>query len=88
MAVSTKTLFYLEPPNVQPQFVDRLIREIAWIENRIKLLADTKLPRKPRAIREITQLKYDLRHRELELTFKGPEWAKYEKYGIWEALTR
>jgi hypothetical protein len=80
--------FYLEPPNTNQLFLSRLHSEIEWTQNRIQLLTSTKLHRKPSAVKEIRTLEYQLRHRELELTFKGPEWAKYEKYGIWESLTR
>lgn len=82
-----RTSFYLEQPNTNPTYIGRLERECAWILNKIEEIKRTKLPKRPGAIAEIRDLKYQYRHRELELAFKGPEWAKYEKYAIWEMLT-
>jgi hypothetical protein len=45
-----------------------------------------KLPHKPSAIHELRDLRYQLKHRELEHTFGGSEWLKYEKYGVWDTL--
>ena len=78
--------YYLKPPNVDPKFLGRIEGERNWILNRIESLRSSKLPRKPRAHREIRDLEYQLRHRELELAFCGPEWSKYEKYGLWDIL--
>jgi hypothetical protein len=83
-----KTLSYLEQPNTDPKFIGRIESECAWMRNKIEQIKTTKLRKRPGSIREIRDLEYQLRHRELELTFRGPEWAKYEKYGIWPALSR
>jgi len=88
MVGSVKTLSYLEPPNTKPEFTSRLERECEWIANKINQITLTKLPKRPGAVAEIRDLERQLRHRELELAYKGPEWAKYEKYGIWESLSR
>jgi hypothetical protein len=83
-----RTSFYLEPPNCKPEYVERLKHECAWLRGKIDHVKHTKLPKRPSASAEIRDLEYQYRHRELELAFKGPEWAKYEKYGIWESLMR
>ena len=83
-----KTLSYLEQPNLNPQFSERLKTECAWLRSKIEHVRSTKLPKRPGAIAEIQDLERQYRQRELELAFKGPEWAKYEKYGIWAALSR
>jgi hypothetical protein len=57
------------------------------MRNKIAELTANKLRKKPGAIKEIQDLQRQIRHRELELAFKGPEWTKYEKYGLWEMLT-
>jgi hypothetical protein len=79
--------FYLEPPNLRPEYSERLKTECAWLRNRIEYIRANKLSKRPGAIAEINDLERQYRHRELELAFKGPEWAKYEKYGIWDMLT-
>lgn len=78
--------YYLKPPNTDAKFSSRIDHECQWILNRIKQIELTKLPRRPGAIAEIRDLQRQLRHRELELAFTGPEWSKYEKYGVWESL--
>jgi hypothetical protein len=78
--------FYLEQPNAKPEYIGRLQREQEWIRNKIGQVRSEKLPYRPGAISEIRDLEYQLRRSELELAFKGPEWAKYEKYGIWDML--
>ena len=83
-----KKLSYLEPPNTEPKYIAGLESECTWIRNKIKAVTTDKLPFKPSAVAEIRDLKRQLRHRELELAYKGPEWANYEKYGIWETLTK
>ena len=80
--------FYLEPPNNNPQFVERLKSECAWLRNKIEHIKANKLLKRPGAIAEIRDLERRYRQRELELAFKGPEWANYEKYGIWDMLTK
>jgi len=87
MVVSMKTPYYLKQPNTDPKYSSRIIRECEWIANKISQITCTKLPKRPSAIAEIQDLQRQLRHRELELAFCGPEWAKYEKYGIWELLS-
>jgi len=82
-----KMSYYLKSPNTDPKFLDRVDKECEWIENKIRQVERTKLPKRPGAMAEIRDLQRQLRHRELELAFTGPEWAKYEKYGIWESLT-
>jgi hypothetical protein len=79
--------FYLEPPKINPTYIGRLEGERTWLLNKIEQVKLTKLPRRPGAISEIRALEYQVRRNELELTFCGPEWAKYEKYGIWDTLT-
>lgn len=79
--------YYLKSPNTDPKYLTRIDQECAWIENKIKQVERTKLPKRPSAMAEIRDLQRQLRQRELELTFTGPEWSKYEKYGIWESLT-
>jgi hypothetical protein len=81
------TSYYLRPHNADPRYVQRLESECTWILNKIEEVASTKLPNRPRAIKEIEDLRRQLRHRELEIAFMGPEWTKYEKYGIWERLS-
>lgn len=81
------TSYYLKQPNTRPEYVERLKCECAWLRAKIEYLRDNKLPNRPRTIAEIRDLERQYRHRELELAFCGPEWAKYEKYGIWETLT-
>jgi hypothetical protein len=81
------TLFYSRPPNLAPEFSERLKSECAWIRNKIEHIRANKLPKRPSAYVEIRDLERQYRQRELELAFKGPEWAKYEKYAMWEALT-
>lgn len=83
-----KTSFYLEPPNTKPEYIERLKHECAWLRGRIEHVRANKLPKRPRAASELRDLERQYRQRELELAFKGPEWANYEKYGIWEALVR
>lgn len=80
--------YYLEPPNTKPEYISRLQREQEWIRNKIGQVRAKKLPYKPGAIAEIRDLEYQLRRSELELAYKGPEWANYEKYGIWDLLTQ
>ena len=45
-----------------------------------------KLTKRPSAIKEIRDLEYQIRRNELDLAFNGPEWSKYEKYGVWDML--
>jgi hypothetical protein len=80
--------YYLEPPNLRPEFSERLKTECAWIRGKIEHIRANKLLKRPGAIKEIRDLERQYRQRELELAFKGPEWSNYEKYGIWESLTR
>ena len=82
-----KTLSYSVPPKVHPIYVGRLESEREWLLKRIEEVKRTKLPKRPGAIAEIRDLEYQVRRNELELAFCGPEWAKYEKYAVWEALT-
>lgn len=82
------TSYYLRQPNLDPAFISRIERECEWLTNKIIQVRTTKLPNRPRAIAEICDLERQRRHRELELAFCGPEWSKYEKYGIWETLSR
>lgn len=82
-----RTSFYLEPPNLNPEFSERLKTECAWLCRKIEQVRSNKLPKRPSAIVEIHDLERQCRQRELELAFKGPEWAKYEKYAVWEMLT-
>ncbi len=79
--------YYLRPHNADPKYVQRLENECTWIHNKIAEVTSTKLSKRPRAFKEIQDLQRQLRHRELELAFMGPEWLKYEKYGIWERLS-
>lgn len=87
MVVSVKMSYYLEPPNLNPAFIARIESERQWMLDKIEHVKRTKLTRRPSAAAEIRDLSYQIRQRELELAFKGPEWANYEKYGIWESLT-
>jgi hypothetical protein len=57
-----------------------------WIEDKIKEVQERKLPFRPSAAKEIRDLTYQLKQRELEHTFGGSEWLKYEKYGVWDTL--
>lgn len=82
-----QTSYYLRQPNNKPEYSERLKTECAWIRNKIEYIRANKLPKRPGAIAEIRDLERQYRHRELELVFCGPEWAKYEKYGVWESLT-
>lgn len=82
-----KMSFYLEQPNLSPEFSERLKTECAWLRGKIEHVRSTKLPKRPSARIELQDLERQYRQRELELAFKGPEWSKYEKYGIWESLT-
>lgn len=79
--------YYLRQPNTTPQFIGRLESERAWLLNKVEQVKRTKLPSRPSAAKEIRDLEYQIRRNELDLAFNGPEWAKYEKYGIWESLT-
>ncbi len=78
--------YYLRSEH-DPKRLNSLEYEQEWLKNKIKHVQNTKLPVRPSAVKEITNLKYQLRHRELEQTFCGPEWKKYEKYAIWDMLT-
>ena len=80
-----RTSFYLRPCSDKRE-LERLARELDWLVNKISSVKANKLPRKPGAVREIRDLEYQARRNELTLTFHGPEWAKYEKYGVWELL--
>lgn len=82
-----KTLFYSRPPNTNETFIKRLESERVWLLNKIEDIKRNKLVRRPSAAREIRDLEYQLRRNELDLAFNGPEWTKYEKYAVWEALT-
>mgnify|MGYP000328920371 FL=1 len=79
--------YYLRPVNDRPEFLKRLESERAWLLNKVEQVKRTKLPSRPSAAKEIRDLEYQIRRNELDLAFNGPEWAKYEKYGIWESLT-
>ena len=80
------TSYYLRLGH-DPRRLASLEHEQEWLKNKIKQVQTTKLPTRPSATKEINSLKYQLRHRELEHTFCGPEWVKYEKYAIWDLLT-
>lgn len=77
--------FYLNPLK-EDKILTRLAEERVWILNKIDQVKKNKLPRRPSAIREIQDLEYQAKRNELELTFCGPEWKKYEKYAIWDFL--
>lgn len=64
-----------------------IAQEQEWLKAKIEGVRTRKLPKKPGAHKEIRDLAYQLRQRELEETFCGPEWHKYEKYAIWDMLT-
>jgi hypothetical protein len=81
-----KTLFYSKPPNTNAQFITRLESERTWLLNKVNEVKQHKLSKRPRAVREIRDLEYQIRRNELDLAFNGPEWAKYEKYAMWELL--
>lgn len=87
MAVSTQRSCYLNPVKDIKELT-RLQRELEWLQNKINSVRATKLPYKPGAIREVRDLEYQAKRAELELTFGGTEWAKYEKYAMWDMLTR
>jgi hypothetical protein len=87
MAVSTQTLCYLNPVKDSKELA-RLQRELEWLLNKIETVKTTKLPYKPGAVREIRDLEYRAKRNELDLTFGGPEWLKYEKYAMWDLLRR
>ena len=82
-----RTLYYSRPHNDNPTYLKRLESEHTWLLNKIEEVTRSKLPHRARATREIRDLTYQLRRNELELAFNGPEWVKYEKYAMWEALT-
>lgn len=82
-----KTLFYSRPPNTNQQFIARLESERVWLLNKVESVKQHKLHKRPSAAKEIRDLEYQIRRNELDLAFNGPEWAKYEKYAMWEALT-
>jgi hypothetical protein len=86
MAVSVQKSSYLNPLK-DPAVLVRLQSEINWLEDKIKRVTEMKLPRKPSAVHEIRDLSYQLKQRELEHTFGGSEWLKYEKYAMWDLLT-
>lgn len=81
-----QTSSYLNPVKDAKELA-RLQYELDWILNKIQSVKNNKLPRKPGAVREIRDLEYQAKRNELELTFGGPEWKKYEKYAIWDMLT-
>jgi hypothetical protein len=87
MAASTQKSCYLNPVK-EPAVLNRLQYEISWLEFKIEQVRMTKLIRRPSAVHELRELRYQLRHRELEHTFGGSEWLKYEKYAVWDLLTR
>jgi hypothetical protein len=76
---------YLNPLKDEKELA-RLAHELDWIQNKIKRVREIKLPKKPSAVRELRDLEYQAKRNELELTFGGPEWVKYEKYGMWDLL--
>lgn len=78
--------FYLKQPNTNKQFSDRLEHERVWLLNKIQEVKMRKLTKRPSAIKEIRDLEYQIRRNELDLAFNGPEWSKYEKYGVWDML--
>jgi hypothetical protein len=80
-----RTSSYLNPVK-DAKVLDRLEYEVNWLKNKIDRVRETKLPHKPSAARELRDLEYQARHRELEHTFGGPEWTKYEKYAMWDLL--
>lgn len=79
--------YYLKPANENKHYIDRIELERQWFINEIARIERTKLLRRPSAATEIQHLKRQIRQRELDLAFNGPEWTKYEKYGMWESLT-
>jgi hypothetical protein len=87
MAVSTQKSCYLNPLKDTKELA-RLTSEREWILNKIESVKTKKLPYKPSASREIRDLEYQAKRNELELTFGGHEWKNYEKYAMWDLLTR
>lgn len=87
MVVSVMTLFYSRQPNTNQTFITRLENERVWLLNKVEQVKRDKLVKRPSAAKEIRDLEYQIRRNELDLAFNGPEWAKYEKYAVWEALT-
>lgn len=77
---------YLRPHNSEQRFISRLENERIWLLNKVARVRADKLPKRPSAAKEIRDLEYQIRRNELELAFNGPEWVKYEKYGVWDTL--
>lgn len=63
---------------------DRALSERLWIERKLATV-ELKFKSRPSAIKEIRELKYQMRRCDLEIAFNGPDW---ERYAIWEMLTR
>lgn len=61
----------------------RVEHEIRWLETRLVNL-DNKLQNKPSAVKEIAEVKHQLRKHELDLAYNSADW---EKYAMWDLLS-